>query len=145
MPDVRQILSVIHSDHVVNFNLAMDMTRQLQPDIYGSAGDQSRKHEGTATPRGEEGDFDSNDSINDRVMISDREWDDVPKDKKDANSRTSPPKSGKKIADPKSTAEEKKTQNSLTKFISGSKRIDQLLQPNGSAQKRTNGRNKTNN
>jgi len=78
VPDVRQVLSVIHQDHVVNFQLAMDMTRQLQPDLYGSA-DQSRKDAGSPTPKDAEGDFDSNDSINDRVMISDREWDEAPK------------------------------------------------------------------
>lgn len=64
----------------------MDMTRQLQPDLYGSV-DQSRKEAGSPTPKDEEGDFDSNDSINDRVMISDREWDEAPKVKQDVNAR----------------------------------------------------------
>ena len=46
VPDVRQVLGVIHQDHVVNFQLAIDMTRQLQPDLYGSV-DHSMKEEGS--------------------------------------------------------------------------------------------------
>ena len=34
VPDVRQVLSVIHKDHVVNLNLAMELVQQLQPEIY---------------------------------------------------------------------------------------------------------------
>ena len=29
VPDVRQVLSVVHQDHIVNMQLAMDMVQQL--------------------------------------------------------------------------------------------------------------------
>ena len=74
VPDVRQVLSVIHKDHVVNLNLALELVQQLQPELYPPEANSNSVGQGTGPKEEEDGDIDSDDSINDRVMISDREW-----------------------------------------------------------------------
>ena len=52
VPDVRQILSVIHKDHVVNLNLAMELVQQLQPEFYPPEANSNSVGQGTSPKDG---------------------------------------------------------------------------------------------